>query len=258
MADSTILRIKRKDYYVYVLFGETGVPFYVGMGSGNRLTATKGLTRYSKSWKGVMLAKMALLGQDVPVVKIASDLTKNQAEDIEIAFIAAIGRHPNGPLVNRTPGGYGARATTPEIREKIAASKRGKPRDKEMMARIHAKVRGRKASIEERQIRSLAYNSYEALELAHDAWRGQKHPPERIEQLRARRRQWHLNNPEKSKAILEKLIAGRRKKAMSDRACSEGLGETATIRLLPFDGVVLPQQPTASRSYIASPMTLTA
>jgi hypothetical protein len=46
-------------------------------------------------------------GLDIPRVKIRTGLSEQSANDIEIALIAAIGRYPDGSLVNLTDGGDG-------------------------------------------------------------------------------------------------------------------------------------------------------
>lgn len=97
----------RADFYVYVLFRhDTGEPFYVGKGKGDRLTATfRPHVRPSHKDRIVALALAA--GADVPRVKIAVGLTERAALDLEISIIAAVGRGQRGPLVNMTDGGEG-------------------------------------------------------------------------------------------------------------------------------------------------------
>jgi hypothetical protein len=57
--------------------------------------------------KDAIIAAMLKRGLDIPRVPIASSLDEETAFIIERQFIAAIGRHPFGPLVNLTDGGDG-------------------------------------------------------------------------------------------------------------------------------------------------------
>lgn len=103
MAEASLLR---SDFYVYVLFRpDTGSPFYVGKGTRRRFETT--MCGSKGSHKDRILKKARGLGQSVPRVKVASGLTEEQAFQRELALIAAIGRLPNGPLVNATDGGEG-------------------------------------------------------------------------------------------------------------------------------------------------------
>jgi hypothetical protein len=66
----------------------------------------------------------------LPCVIIRSDLLETEAFEIEIALIAAIGREPNGPLVNLTAGGEGLSGNkrSPEVIE----------RDRKNMLKLYA------------------------------------------------------------------------------------------------------------------------
>ena len=98
----------KNDYYVYVLFRhDTGAPFYVGKGHGRRYVTTIRTARKGKSHKANIIWKARLAGKEIPLVIVQRDLSNEQACFIEIALIAAIGREPNGPLVNLTDGGEG-------------------------------------------------------------------------------------------------------------------------------------------------------
>ena len=99
------------DFYVYVLFRENGVPFYVGKGRGKRWFRHEETARGSKRRDGnrhklAVIRKMHVAGLDVPKVKVATSLTDDQACAYEVAWIAAIGRADlgSGPLANMTNG----------------------------------------------------------------------------------------------------------------------------------------------------------
>jgi len=127
-----------KSFYVYVYFRGDGSPCYVGKGSGRRwkVHLSRPLNRH--------LANLVTAANgDLPVVIVHSGLTNEQACEIEIALIRAIGRKENGgPLVNQTDGGDGVRGrqqsdeererrrqimNKPEVLAKLRVSHLGKP-----------------------------------------------------------------------------------------------------------------------------------
>jgi hypothetical protein len=87
------------DSYVYVYFRLDGTPCYVGKGKGHRV-----FDRKNKHFQAILKAS----NKRLPVVIIRSNLTEQEAFDIEVALIATIGREVDGgPLVNLTLGGEG-------------------------------------------------------------------------------------------------------------------------------------------------------
>ena len=152
------------DSYVYVLFRADGTPFYVGAGRKSRWADHEKHARYGL---GPDVARLNIIREmtkagfkSIPKVKIAEGLTHQEARIREMALIAVVGRHPNGPLTNQTPGGDGyrdqpaelraktiarnrARVWTPEMREKVAASLRGKKQTPESLAKRVATRRER-------------------------------------------------------------------------------------------------------------------
>lgn len=93
-------------FYVYILFRpRTGIPFYVGKGCRDRWL-THGKSNHN-TWKNNIIKKARREGLIIPRVKIAENLSEDNAFEIEAVFIKAIGRHPNGPLVNKVDGGGG-------------------------------------------------------------------------------------------------------------------------------------------------------
>jgi len=94
-------------YYVYALFRPNGHVCYIGKGRGKRMNQHFRPSSL-KTMANRHLANIILkAGGRLPCVKIRNGLTNAEAIAIEVAFIAAIGRLPNGPLVNRTDGGEG-------------------------------------------------------------------------------------------------------------------------------------------------------
>jgi hypothetical protein len=87
------------EYYIYACFRpHDGQIFYVGKGRGSRAErTTKSRNRYFKN-------TIVKYGPPIVVI-IRSDLTEDEAFEVEKALIKAIGRYPTGPLVNMTDGG---------------------------------------------------------------------------------------------------------------------------------------------------------
>lgn len=90
------------DFYVYLLRRPDGRPCYVGKGRGRRWR------RHAKQATNPHLANIyAKAGGELPAEKLAEGLSESEAFALEMSMIAAIGREPNGPLVNMTDGGEG-------------------------------------------------------------------------------------------------------------------------------------------------------
>lgn len=99
---------------MYVLFDYLGVPRYVGKGKGARWLDHERKTDPHNLAKNEFIERTWIVLQDIPKVKISENLSEQQALEIEIALINAIGRFPNGPLVNMTDGGEGFGKLSPE------------------------------------------------------------------------------------------------------------------------------------------------
>lgn len=100
--------VRPSDYYVYMLYREDGVtPFYVGLGRKNRWLQHEQKAKPGGTHKDNIIWGMKSRQIVVPKTKVAENLSKAQAVSLEIALIAAFGRVPSGPLVNRTRGGDG-------------------------------------------------------------------------------------------------------------------------------------------------------
>jgi hypothetical protein len=125
-------------YYVYALFRpDDGGVCYIGKGNGGRIFQ-------SAKTRAFIVAN----GGEIPVVKLRSGLTASEAHEIERALIAAIGREcDGGPLLNVSTGGasgYAGVQASPELRAKLSAVHRGKPKSPEHRARIGAANLGQK------------------------------------------------------------------------------------------------------------------
>ena len=147
--------MQRSDFYVYVIFRPNGVPCYVGKGRGKRID------RHFRSAQNPHLASIiAQAGGQLPAVKIRQNLTDKVAKEIEVAFIAAIGREANGgPLVNLTDGGDGTAGydlpKTPAHRMAIARSNTGKVFSAERRQNISKSRIGHKLTAEQIEARRL-------------------------------------------------------------------------------------------------------
>lgn len=141
----------RSDFYVYALFRENGVPFYVGKGRGDRLAYHgRGFQKNTKSHKTAIIRGMQMRGSEIIRAKLHDGLTEPIAHEYERALIQAIGREPYGPLVNLTDGGEGVTglAHTLEARASIGNASRGRKKSAIECANIAAGKRGTKASKE--------------------------------------------------------------------------------------------------------------
>lgn len=147
-------------FYVYILFRHTGVPLYVGMGSGKRWASHEKMNDPKNSHKNIVIRETINMLGDLPKIKIAENLNKEDAFYIEKLMISIIGRRPIGPLVNLTDGGEGALNLSDEAKARIgaAASKfhRGKPRSKEDRDKISKSAKGRIFTPEHHKNLSLA------------------------------------------------------------------------------------------------------
>ena len=140
------------DSYVYVLFRADGTPFYVGKGRSTRWGDHE---RDARAGLGPQVHRLNVIREmfragfkDIPKVKVAEGLTHREAIAREVAIIAAIGRYPNGPLVNRTSGGEGNPDQSEEQRAKTAARNRARIWTPEMRAKAAEASRGKKLSEE--------------------------------------------------------------------------------------------------------------
>lgn len=127
-------------FYVYLhIRKDTGAPFYVGKGYGNRCIHRD---RVNNHWKNIVNK------YDFDVILLEQNLSEDDAFKYEIYWIKRIGRLSDntGPLVNITSGGDGTsgrtwsgsrigeqnpmygRTQSDETKQKIAKTKKGKSR----------------------------------------------------------------------------------------------------------------------------------
>jgi hypothetical protein len=190
-------------FYVYVLFRENGLPFYIGKGSNGRwLRHEKDARGSAKGRRFSIIRRMLARGVEAPKIKLHEDLTADMALQYEIALIAAIGRHPHGPLVNLTDGGDGCLNPSLETRARFAANARarfaGRKRSPESIAKMAVTNTGRKRSPEARaKLQEAALRrgakmrgkkqTPELIAKRTAGQRGRKHTPEAIAKMRGRK-----------------------------------------------------------------------
>jgi hypothetical protein len=134
-------------YYVYThLNPKTKEVFYVGIGKGNR--AWNQWAGRNKFWENYVNK------HGFKVEMIAENLTREQAEDIEMKLISHLGRRQideGGTLVNRSIGGDGNKGYThtEEFKQKMSQDRKGKctrkvrKLSKESKEKISKKLKGR-------------------------------------------------------------------------------------------------------------------
>lgn len=109
-------------YYTYVYyFPDSMIPFYVGMGHGNRkMSHLKDAALHPVPQQGKhklnTIREILASGKEPIVTVIRSGLTKKEAGDLEEQLIESIGRRDlgTGPLTNQTKGGDGLRGWSEE------------------------------------------------------------------------------------------------------------------------------------------------
>ncbi len=198
MADENVVR---SDFYVYVLFRpDTGQPFYVGKGCGRRIRISP--FDGSNPYKHNIAQKAKREGRSIPKVKIAANLTEAEAFKLEAAFIGAISRHPDGPLVNVTDGGEGSSGhkQTEETCAKKRAVLKGRSQP-HLIGNQHAKGNCHTLTSETRARQSLASKGHKRLV-------GRKHTAETRARMRSARA---LRGPV-SEVTREKMAAAKRGK----------------------------------------------
>lgn len=141
-------------HYVYILVDDD-VPFYVGLGTGRRWKQHWDKPCLYNPFKDAKIADLKRRGSPMIncVVIVKDGLTLNQAALIEQALIGAIGREPDGLLFNLSDGGDGGTFGYKWTPEQLA---RNAMRNPATVAKIVAKNKGKKRSLEIRERLSIA------------------------------------------------------------------------------------------------------
>ena len=167
----------KTDYYVYVLYRDTGEPFYVGKGRRDRWLHHEREARKIDTHRSRLIRKILKKLGEVPKRKVLENLTNEQAITLERSLIASIGREPHGPLINQTRGGDGLVDAPAEVYARIGQKNRlawaakpleerqriivrlqsnRKPPTPESIEKCAAKLRGQRRSLEARAKMSAA------------------------------------------------------------------------------------------------------
>jgi hypothetical protein len=166
-----------------------------------------------------IIRKSKALELEIPKIKIREGLSEKEAFDLEVAFIAAIGRNSSsGPLVNLTDGGEGNSGWkhSPEWRAKMSVIMTGRPgkkgkilspetiekmraaakaRSPELKAALGDRLRGKPLS-EEHKAKLRAAKLGKKLSADHRSNIGKAHlGKKRSEQARLNMRRVLVNDP---------------------------------------------------------------
>jgi hypothetical protein len=120
-------------FYTYAYLREDGRPYYIGKGCGRRAYEKHGRKVKTPSKDRILMLKR--------------NLTEAEAFRHEVYMISVLGREINGGiLLNFTDGGEGATGNkhTPETRQKMSKSRKGRKQSKEWVENRVKAVTGRK------------------------------------------------------------------------------------------------------------------
>jgi hypothetical protein len=231
-----------KVYYVYALFRPAGferegIPFYIGKGKGKRwLDHEKVSEAHPNKHLTAIVKKAKRLDLEIPKIKIRENLTEQEAFEIEKAFIKAIGRGKNGPLVNMTDGGDGSSGWkhSPEWRASMSQTMKGRPGT--MKGKTHSQETKRKMSEVARNrppeywiAASLRMRgkrpSEKCIEQSRVTKLGKKQPKETVEK-RATKHRGRKNSPE----TIERMRVAQRKIADQMSAIAKAHWEDPVLR----------------------------
>lgn len=187
-----------KPHYVYALFRENEIPFYIGMGKGRRISSHEGEANCNKNnrYKNNVINKLKREGKQVLKMKLVEDLTREEAFNIERDLIQLIGRHPGGPLTNLTSGGDGSRDMSADARARVGAASRGNKRS--LGSKRTMEVRLKLAEIARKRVHSLETRAKRA---AHAI--GRKWSDESRLKASVARAKWHAEHPERGAVLAE-------------------------------------------------------
>lgn len=136
-------------HYTYTLAYPDGRVFYVGKGSGHRIYQHEieaRSTYVENPYKCNVIRKIWADGGKVVRKKAAFFDTHEEATELEIALIFLM--RPYGNLTNLTDGGDGAMGTTvsAKTRQKMSASRKGKPKSEAHRKKISTANMGNHSS----------------------------------------------------------------------------------------------------------------
>lgn len=181
-------------FYVYCLFRPNGLPFYIGKGTKKRMWDHEKPGRIGNCHKSNIIRQAQNNGLEIPKAILRDNLSEQEAYEVEEALIKAIGRHPDGPLVNRSHGGEGSNSGVERSeawRAGISAANKG---------RIGPNV-GRTFSEEARANMSAAHKGKPS------TWKGKTASPETREKMRLAKLGRKLTEEHKAKITSSLLMS---------------------------------------------------
>ena len=192
------IKATQRKFYVYVLSRDGGEPFYVGVGSDDRIA-----DHFREAAAGKKQAhRLSIIRQASAESKVIGCEIIGWTDDwqealsIEVEKIARTGRRDLGlgPLTNLTDGGEGQRGIirSSETRAKISVAHKGKVVSENTRLLLRMKNLGKKSSQETRAKQSLAMMgrpvSEETRGIISAAHKGRPRSPESIARMAATKR----------------------------------------------------------------------
>jgi hypothetical protein len=202
-------------FYVYVLFRPDGRPCYVGKGKGKRWLRNE---RPNNPHLRNIVRKAKQEGKELPRIKMRDGLTEAEAFELERIFIKAMGREPNGPLVNLTDGGEGAANPSPETRAKMRARQTALMSDPAVRASIGEKnkIRMKDPKYKAAWIDAIKdgmsapeARAYLKAKAAERRERGGYKPSQEVRIVISTKAKERMRDPKRRAAISQKLIGSK-------------------------------------------------
>jgi hypothetical protein len=134
------------NYYTYAYLREDGTPYYIGKGCGERIK--------QKSNRNCQKPK-----NKSQIIFLKQNLSEEEAFKHEVYMIAIFGRKDlgTGILRNLTDGGEGSSGAirSPELREKISTSMKGRTLSDEHRKKLSESLKGKKVSEQTKKLWSI-------------------------------------------------------------------------------------------------------
>ena len=198
--------VDRSDFYVYLYKYPSGLPFYVGLGTGKRwrihLYKARTGGRDYNSYKQNIIKKILSQGQEPIIEKVVDCVDREFAALVEQEVITKYKRRSEGGLlVNMTDGGDGIfvlddeaeqrrraslRAAECDTRFKkgVPASNKGVPMSEETKEKCRQAQLGNKYALGTKHTEQTRANMSAAHKGQACPMKGKKHSPESIEKMR--------------------------------------------------------------------------
>lgn len=142
-------------YYVYTKLDFEGVPRYIGKGHGNRCYAHENSKKpHWNTQMRVLVEEARRRNMSLPTLKVAENVSEEEAFRLERVFIAEFGRERHGgTLYNWTDGGEGGSGHTWTEKQKANHPMLGKKHSEESKAKMRlAKLGGKHTEEHARKI----------------------------------------------------------------------------------------------------------